>query len=589
VIALLCGAAWAGTLAGAVQETGTAAPVLDAAVYAVDGSFELWAVQVDAGGRYRIDDLPAGAYRLWVVPGSTSDRVSRVWPAARDFCDGERVYVDADESVDDLDFALEAGGSLSGRLLEPSGTAASGATVSATGGDGQSTAMSRSSTTDQDGRFTVLGLDGTVGTTDDWTLEVDGAGLPTQFLANGGGTYEEVDADSFGVALGADTDAGEATLLAGISVSGWVLGPDGDGLPGATVHVYSSSQVVSVSGGDDGSFAASGLPPGSVLPWASVDGYATTYWPDWDRPTEWLETTTEGEALVDVELLLPPEATVQFQLVDADGLDVDWSGASVLLYNDTYTVGKGDGVDEDGLVELTALHGGTWFLYVFAATEGYSDGWVEEEGALDGEAAAFSLQGEVDNGTFQVVLERGASQAGTITDDTGAPIAGAIVVATNDLGDTLRAYTDADGNYLMTGIPSDAWTFQAGYQGACDVDGGFVTAWLPGTFDPGAGEPITLASGDVLTGGDLVLPIDLDLDEMGDAWEDANGLDATVDDAELDPDDDGVSNLWEFRWGTDPQDARDGEGRCGCGQSGSAALLWLAPLPFAWGLRRRRR
>ena len=68
---------------------------------------------------------------------------------------------------------------------------------------------------------------------------------------------------------------------------------------------------------------------------------------------------------------------------------------------------------------------------------------------------------------------------------------------------------------------------------------------------------ITNAAGSVTSSVAMltVVPPDIDGDGMPDAWEEANGLIVGVNDAALDPDHDGLSNLQEFLAHTDPHDA----------------------------------
>ncbi len=62
---------------------------------------------------------------------------------------------------------------------------------------------------------------------------------------------------------------------------------------------------------------------------------------------------------------------------------------------------------------------------------------------------------------------------------------------------------------------------------------------------------------EVLTHGTNPLSTDTDSDGMADAWEVANGLNALIDDAQNDLDNDGLTNLFEYTWGFDPTDPSD--------------------------------
>src|ERR1051325_10647887 len=50
-------------------------------------------------------------------------------------------------------------------------------------------------------------------------------------------------------------------------------------------------------------------------------------------------------------------------------------------------------------------------------------------------------------------------------------------------------------------------------------------------------------------------PVDTDGDGMPDIWEEDHGLNKLVNDASLDPDNDGLTNLQEYKMKTDPHNA----------------------------------
>jgi hypothetical protein len=122
-----------------------------------------------------------------------------------------------------------------------------------------------------------------------------------------------------------------------------------------------------------------------------------------------------------------------------------------------------------------------------------------------------------------------------LADDAAVSFAGHLPFKLASEGDALRLYT-------ATSELIDAADFGAGTPGVSSgryPEGGAAIVQFTGTASPGATNYI-----------------DTDADRLPDAWEIANGLSTTLDDASLDNDGDGESNLSEFVAGTDPRDSQ---------------------------------
>ncbi len=565
----------ADTIQGAVTDAG-GAPLSGVTVYAYDQRLGYEKDTTDGTGAYLISGLTPGLHRVRAVPGSTQSQVTRTWPDAWSFCEGELVDLGAD-GVQGIDLVLPEGATLRGTLLDEEGEPVVGAVVTALGADDTTNGLARQAVSQTDGSFTLTGLDAPDGVSGLWSCEVDDDGWPDQLLE---GVYDDDQADLVEVPWQGEADLGSWALLPGVGASGVMTGPDGP-VEGASVHVYGGGQVVTVGSEADGSFEAWAVPPGSMLAWASADGLATTYWPDNDRPEDYVDVVVEGTLQDGFDMQLPTEATVSGRLVG----DVDLSDATVLLYNDVHTVGRGALVESDGSFVIDALYGGDYQLYVYTSDEGYLDDWIRDD---DGEPAWFELDDGVDNELGEIPLELGAEVQGTVRDELGEPVYGAYVYASEEDGEVVEvASTDRDGHYGIPGLVGGTWLFEVRYHAYCTHDPGYVTTYWEGQVYDVRATWVDVAPGDRLVGYDFTLPQDDDHDQMGDGWEREFGLDTSRDDSYEDPDGDGYTNLEEYHLGTDPLAVYEEPGRCGCrGGSGSlTALLLLLP----WGMRRRLR
>ena len=577
MILLLCtGLAQATSLSGAVL-TEEGAGVGGLPVYAVDERLAYAGVLSGEDGDWEVSGLPAGRYRLWALPYDDQNHPWRFFPDAWRFCDGDVIDLE-EQSVSGLDFSLPPGATLEGVVLDSDGYPVEDATVYALGADERVDGWNRMAISDEEGAYEVLGLDAEPGESAEYRVYFSIDGWPDQYL---GRTYEKEEAIHVPVEAGAALAMEDHVLLDGVGVSGR-LTSHGEGVEGAAVFVYGGGQITGTTSEETGFYEVFGLPPGEILAWASLDGWGMTYYPDADRPTDWLSIEDEGGFLTDVDLDLPLESRIVGQ-VENEGQDM--SGVTLLAYNDAHTVGIGDTVEADGSFALGRLHAGDYSLYVYAAAEGYVSDFARE---ADGSIRIFSVPEEGDSDDSVISLPRGASLEGEVRDEEGEAIYGATISAL-PLDSTVRSQSttsDRDGAYLLEGLFPGSYRVSVSYPVYCPTDLGFVSQWWPSALISEEGDVIDLGEGEGLA-LDFALPVDSDHDGMGDSWEEANGLDPTRDDAAEDPDADGLTNLEEYLQGSDPFSDEGGEG-CGCGGRGGGTdgglAIFLLPL-----LRFRRR
>jgi len=581
VAILLMGTAMGAGISGHIHgDSGD--PIQDATVYAINPGLQAASTNTDPDGAYNFGTLPSGNYRIWIIPEDGDPHVSRYFPDASSYCEGALLRLESSSVVADM--VLPKGTSISGQLLKADGTPHGSVRVR---GESETGSPARDCFTDDDGYFNLAGLEKDVL----WKLQAAKSGTPVQWW---GSTYERSEAVEVDPNQTADIDTW--TLLSGIDVTGLVMSPTGP-VSDATVRVYSSRQLVQTTTDSSGQYSTGGLPPGDVTAWATAPGLATTYLPDADRPTENISSTEEGDTVEGVDITMPIEATFAILLEgEAPLTNGDLGGLSVMLYNDSRTVGRAGLSDEAGYVEWDGLHGGQYEVLVYGGTAGHPDDWIRTS---NGDVRTFEIEPEADHPGASVELPLAITLKGTVEDDDGKPIAGAIVVVTPGSGDDTGhgqeesffiETTDARGTFSLVGVPEGLWEIRSQVAPNCDTDPGYVTSYWPSEEDPSMASDFEVSLDHPVEDFRFVLARDDDHDQMGDRWERRYDLDTASDDADEDPDKDGLSNLLEFRLRTNPLEP---EGywtvtkSCGCSSGpASGALPWL-PL-IVLGFRRRR-
>jgi MYXO-CTERM domain-containing protein len=579
VVWLLSFGASAATLTGTIRGA-DGNPLPQTEVLAINMRLQAIRTNTSADGRFSFPLLPEGRYRVWAAPQSDDPHTPRYYPDAVGYCEGDTLSLGSTPL--DIELMLPLGEQIWGTLLDSDSTPIVGARVRA---NSESGAGTRESWTDTEGLFQIMGLE----PSQQWQLQAAVSGWPIQWWE---GQYD--DENAAWISADGNPTLPAWTLLDGVIVEGQVLGPDGP-VPAPTVRGYGSGQLVQTTGNSAGHYSIAGLPPGDILTWATADGFANTYLPDHDRPTEVVEVPNEGDLASEINIEMPWEATVQITLEgNAPRTNGDLSGLTVTLYNDTHTVGRGDQTDDLGEVVLYGLHGGTYEIFVYGGDAGHPDDWLRNE---TGELVTISLESEQDNGPYTFELPPASTLEGDVVDDYGTPIPGAALVLTtpkaelteDDPGAVLITTADKDGYFSLVGIPDGNWDAKVQFSPYCESDPGFVASYWRGEIDPLMASSIHIDPSQPVQNIQFTMPRDDDHDDMGDRWERRYNLDLNRNDAFEDPDDDGLPNLYEYRMRTDPHQAEGywvTETSCGCASAPPKNSLWWL-LVGLFAIRRR--
>jgi hypothetical protein len=558
-----------GTLTGTDGE-----PIVGATVLVYDSRFNYGVATSRSGGAWAVVGLPADRYRIRFLPANDDPHGERFYGGAWDACEAESVRLQTDDSVlDGLDDTLEPGATVRGRVTDLDGAPIAGVGVSVYGAEPRTSLVLRDTETDADGTFSLVGLDADDAGSDFFVF-FQRDGWPEQWL---GPAYASDESDTVSLRPGTPSDLGDVALLDGIRVSGLITGPDGP-VGAGTVIAYSTQQVLTEPVGADGRYVAEGLPPGDLVVWAQSPGLATTYYPDADRPSGALPVTGEGdEATIDLDL------PVEHTLTLAADVGAEAEGVGVVVYNDTSTVGRGATFGPDGTLTVGALYPGAYAIYVSDSDRRFVSGFLVDTA---GERRWFEV-GEGGGDPVEVPLREAATLSGGLVDDEGVPVYGATVVVTETLGEgrTWSATSARDGTWTVPGVDATTVTVAVQFHWYCPDDLGYAATWYTAARREVDAAFVVVARGGEVHGLDLVLPLDLDHDGMGDAWEREHGLDPTRDDAAEDPDGDGFNNFAEWERDSDPNAAGFAED-CAGGCAGGPLVTLLLP---AWGRRRRRR
>lgn len=430
-------------------------------VYAEGSSHYTDRVTTDSQGTFVTQDLPKGAYRVYLRPLSPTafaaqwyDRsATRAGATPVRVTDGQKAVIAAE---------LEPGGSITGTVTGSGGTPVAGAHVSA-----QRSGEFRYATTDADGNYEIMGLGA-----GDYAVEfsVSGSDYVSEW-------YDDQDsqatADPVAVGLGDASVGVDAQLARSGSISGTVRSADGSALSAGHVELYRGSEEVARSDvARDGTFTFPGLRSGEYTMRASGTGEWLGQWwsnrPDRESADEVL--VSAGENLTGQDFILVRGASVTGTVTGSGGTPL----AGRVPVTDADGNPLGSARIQDGSYSVVGLPAGTHFLRFAPSDPGWLEQWWDNKRSLDQATPVTLSDGRALSG-IDAALAQAAKVHGRVLNGKGNPVDACVSVyvgMTNEKAGS--ACTDSTGRYVVGGLEA------GNYQVLFDPESGYARQWWSG-------------------------------------------------------------------------------------------------------------
>lgn len=439
----------------------------------------------DAEGRYEVAPVPAAA--LSSVNVSADGYVRHPDPAAPNANLG---VILRDDEPFELDITLRKGLSAEVTVLGGDGERLSGVNVSLLLVSRWNQGQSFQASTGDGGVADIGGL-----VTGTYLVHVQAPGhVQPDLPPRHGNLLQSPDSipAKYRLTLDPESSPGrlEVRLSAGTSVAGTVLDPDDQPVVGAEITIAGARPEKTVFSDETGAWRLDGVPP-------SRRSVASARVPDGPSGTSEPFLVNEGEAVEDIEIRVAPTASITGTVGTADGSSPDyvfvrWVSGSVRgggnWVSQRFDAAEAWPVAADGTFRITGVpvRGEEATVTVRADADGY----------LPGSDPEVVVRPDQETGGVQLRLGKATELTGRVEDPAGNPVPGATVrhrfqgdgSSSNDpglnrrrrrqgaatgAGGTPVAQTDADGRFVLRGIPPGnfrLWAEAPGFASSDNVE-----------------------------------------------------------------------------------------------------------------------
>jgi hypothetical protein len=495
-----------------------AGTVSDVCVVATSGNVYGFASVVPGGsaqsGTYAMIGLAAGSYTVYFFGcGPGASVLPQYWQNTTDLAAATPVSVSAGATTSGINAIMAAGGSLSGTVTVPTGSAGD-VCVFAYGstGFGNASVLEGSSNT---GTYVIGSLP-----TGSYTVQFAGCSTSTNLVTRyWQGTVDPSLSTPVPVTAGSDMPGIDATMTAGGSISGAITLPAGDS---ASVCVQATGSnntfgqaFVSGVAGAAVPYVVTGLPAGSYTvafqPCASSVNLMSQYWQaTTNRSAATPVNVTVGATTSGINATMAPGGSISGSVTVPSGTAADVCIAAFTADdNDVGFSSAEAGVPATtGSYVITGLSPGSYTVKFTACSTSANLAPQYWQGAAN-EASSTPVAVTAGNTAtgINATMTQGGSITGTVTVPSGS--AGDVCVDVNNAtaaaGIGVSVGTPiTSGTYRLTGLPAGSYTVEFH---PCTAGANLSTQYWNGASTAGSATPVSVTTGGTSAGINATLSL----------------------------------------------------------------------------------
>jgi len=435
-------------------------PLSDCQITAYDGDYNpVNSGLSDTNGVYRVGELPSGDYKLHAYYGGPDNYIGAWYDDAQSFETATLVTVTEPETTENINFILEYGGEIKGKITTPTGERVGAYQCYVDAYDDEKNWMG-STGTDEKGRFMIAKLKEGV-----YRLLVMYYGQENYLDCWYKRAQDFENATPIAVKPN-KTKKVTIKLKVGGAISGQVFNYDGKPASFCWVNAYDENkQMVEWSEVDEnGSYSILRLPSGNYKVFAG--GYGDSNYTVGEEPaSEWYDgqydfedasfvNVTAGSTTENIDFTLEKGGYIGGRVYDQKGNPISYSGSVEAFDQNRDEVGGTFGIANNGLYFIEGLPTGKYKLRVsYEGEENFKDEWYNDKPSFE---TADYVSVQAPQGTYGIdfTLEYPGTIQGFVTDSAG-----------NRLGEEeynlqIYVYDAISGEY----VSFDENSFTGGYQ-----------------------------------------------------------------------------------------------------------------------------